>query len=120
MSKRTVLLAENDGIISLDLKSLLKSNNSKPVLAKSAENLVVLYKSFQPDLVIADLSPGKNSNEEALKEIRRIDSTPIILLSGSSKNVLERLAKSLSPCTYLSKPFDKAELLVIIEKYIGK
>ncbi len=119
MLKRTVLILENDGIISLDLQFLLRGTNSESVLAKSAEDLIILHKSHQPSLVIADLFLGKYSNEDALREIRSIANTPIILLSSSSKNKLEELALILSPCTHLSKPFDKTELLEAIEKYLG-
>lgn len=120
MSKRTVLISEKEGIVSLDLVSLFKNTSLQPVLAKPTENLLELYNLVKPDLVVADLHPGEKSNEEALKEIRKINNTPIILLSGTSKSILERLSKSLSPCSYLGKPFDRKELLKIVEDHLSK
>ncbi len=43
--------------------------------------------------------------------------TPIILISGSPEILLEKLVEYLNPCTFLSKPFDKAELLITIKQY---
>lgn len=119
MAKRTVLIAENDGIILLDLKTMLKSNNYKPVIVKSTEELLDHYKSQKPDVIIADLFLNKSSSEDVLLEIDKIDSTPIILISGSPKSQLENISKKMSHCTFLSKPFDKSELLDLIRKSLG-
>ncbi len=119
MFKRTVLIAENDGIISLDIKSLLKRNNYKPVMVRSAKDLLEHYKSNKPDLIIADLFLGKESNEAVLKEINKVDNTPIIIISGSSKVLLEKIKKDLFPCDYLAKPFESEELLKLVKEMTG-
>ena len=118
MTQRTVLIAENEGIISLDIKNLLRNNDYHAVIARSAQDLMDKYNEEKPDLVVADLFLNKESIEKVLRHIRHQDNTPLILLSGASKNVLERLAQSLLPCAYLSKPFDKSELLKTIENYV--
>ena len=119
MSKKTVLIAENDGIISLDIKSLLKSNNYKPVIVRSVKDLRERYKSSKPDLIISDLFLGKESNEGTLREINSIDGTPIIIVSGSSKMQLEKVTKDLTPCVYITKPFESEELLLLIKEMTG-
>ncbi len=120
MSKKTVLIAENDGIISLDIKSLLKSNNYKSEIVRSSKGLLERYQKDKPDLIIADLFLGKTSNEEALRKINKIDSTPIIIISGSSKDLLENITKNLSPCKYITKPFEAEQLLKLIEEMTVK
>jgi len=118
MPKRTVLIVENDGIISLDIKTLLKSNNYEPIIVRSAKDLLNRYRKEKPDLIIADLNLGKESTEDALKEINNIDSTPIIIVSGSPRSRLVELTGNLSHSVYLPKPFDKMELLDLIKKYL--
>lgn len=118
MSK-TVLIAESDGIISLDLQTLLRNKNYNPVLVKTGEELLEHYKANKPDLIIADLRLGKKSNKNILLEINNIDSTPIILISGSARSKVDNFVNLLSPCSYLAKPFDKADLVKLIEKYTG-
>ena len=120
MSKKTVLIAENDGIISLDIKSLLRSNNYKPVLVRSIKDLRERYKSSKPDLIISDLFLGKESNEGTLREINNIDGTPIIIVSGSSKTQLEKITKDLNPCAYVTKPFESEKLLFLIKEMTGE
>ena len=120
MSKKTVLIAENDGIISLDIKSLLRSNNYKPVIVRSIKDLRERYKSSKPDLIISDLFLGKESNEGTLREINNIDGTPIIIVSGSSKTLLEKITKDLTPCAYVAKPFESEKLLLLIKEMTGE
>ncbi len=118
MSKRTVLIAENDGIISLDIKSILKSINCKSVVARTGKELLEHYRKDNPSLIIADLFLNKVSNEEILMQIRSDNSTPIIIVSGSARPIIEKIAATLSNCSYLQKPFDKGELLELVKKYV--
>ena len=118
MAKRTILIAENDGIISLDLKTILRNNNYQPVIVKSHIELLDRCREKKPDLIIADLFFGKDSSEKTLIDINKNDSIPVILISGSSRSQLERVAKKMSPCDYLLKPFDKSELIDLISKFL--
>jgi len=119
MLKRTVLIAENDGIISLDIKNILKSIDLKSVIAISEKELLERYKTENPDLIIADLFLSNISNEKILREISRNNGTPIIIITGSSKSKVEKIARTLPNCSYLQKPFDKAELLELVKRYTG-
>ena len=87
MPNRTILIAEDDTIVSLDLKLFLKNNNyTIDASVSTGENLIKRYKIQKPDLIIADLQlKGKISGLEAITEIRKLDNTPIIIISGSSK-----------------------------------
>jgi DNA-binding NtrC family response regulator len=118
MSK-TVLIAENDGIISLDLQTLFKDKFYKPVIFKTGEDLLEYYRFNKADLIIADLMLGRKSDENILLEINNIDHTPVILISGSAKSKLDKFTKNLSLCSYLVKPFDKSELIKLIDKYLA-
>ena len=118
MSKRTVLIAENDGIISLDIINILKSIHCKSVLARTEKELLEQYRKNTPALIIADLFLNKVSNEEVLKQIGNDNRTPIIIVSGSARSVVEKIAGSISNCTYLQKPFDKSELLALAKHYL--
>ncbi|HSD64771.1 MAG TPA: response regulator [Ignavibacteriaceae bacterium] len=119
MSKKIILIGENEGIISLDLRIFLEKNYFSSKIVRSGSELIKQYKVDKPDLIITDLNlPGKVTVEEALREINRLDSTPVIILSGFSKSKIEKFSNSLSHSSFLIKPYDKKELLVLIRKYI--
>jgi DNA-binding response OmpR family regulator len=119
MPKKTILIAEDEAIVSLDLKMLLKHKNFIIAsIVSTGEDLIYNYKLKNPDLIIVDLKlQGKVSGLEAINEIRKIDSTPIIVLSGSLKSKLKKIAASISNCEILEKPFEQSDLLYLINNF---
>ncbi len=119
MSKISILIAEDEAIVSLDLKMLLKNKGfiiSSNV--STGEDLINQYRLKKPDLIIADLLlKGKVSGLDAINEIRKIDSTPIIIISGSLKSKLKKIAVSISNCEALPKPFEQSDLLYLVDKF---
>ncbi len=115
MSKKTIIIAEDEAIVSLDLKMLLKSQGFTVSSVSTGEDLINQYLLKKPDLIIADLKlNGKVSGLDALNEIRKIDSTPIIIISGSLKSKLKKIANSIQYCETLPKPFKQSDLLCLI------
>jgi two-component system, response regulator PdtaR len=121
MSTKTILIAEDEKIVSLDLKMLLQNNNyivSSSV--STGEDLILQNKLKRPDLIIADLGlKGKVSGIDAIKEIRKLDNTPIIIISGSLKSKLKKLAGTISNMEILTKPFEQSELLYLANKFFS-
>lgn len=119
MSKKTILIAEDEAIVSLDLKMLLKHDNfvvSSTV--SSGEDLITQYNLKKPDLIIADLKlKGKISGLEAINEIRKINNTPVIIISGSLKSKLKKIADSIPNSEILQKPFEQSDLLYLVNKF---
>jgi len=117
MQSKTVLIAEDQGIISLDLKLFLKANNINSIIVQNSQDLLEQHELIKPYLIIADLNiGGKIDGKEALTEVNKTYNTPIIIISGSSKSRVEKFTSTLKGCTYLLKPFDKSELLKLIQK----
>ena len=119
MPQRTILIAEDEIIVSLDLKMFLQ-RNSYTICANvsTGEDLIDQYKFKKPDLIIADLIlKGEISGMDAIKEIRKLDSTPIIFISGTSKTKLKKFIATISNCAYLEKPFEQSEVLYLANKF---
>lgn len=119
MSNKTILIAEDEAIVSLDLKMLLKNNNFIVSSVSSGENLISQFLLKRPDLIIVDLKlNGKLSGLDAINEIRKSDNTPIIIVSGSVISILKEIAASIPNCEVLSKPFDQSDLLYLANKFL--
>lgn len=118
MSEKKILIAEDEAIVSLDLKMLLKNKNflvSSTV--STGEELINQFNLKKPDLIIADLKlKGKMSGLEAINKIRKIDDTPIIIISGSLKSKLKKIAVSIPNCRILEKPFEQSDLIYLANK----
>jgi DNA-binding NtrC family response regulator len=122
MSEKSILIAEDEAIVSLDLKMFLKNkgfNISSNV--STGEDLIKQYMLKKPDLIIADLKlQGKVSGLDAIAEIRKLDSTPIIVISGSLKSKLTKIANTILNCEVLPKPFEQCDLLYLVNKFFNR
>ena len=121
MSNKTILIAEDETIVSLDLKMFLQHNNYRVIdTVSTGEDLISSYKSKRPNLIITDLIlKGKISGIDAINEIRKIDSTPIIIISGYLKPKLRNLVSTIPHCQILEKPFEQTDVLYYADKFFG-
>ncbi|MFZ0453038.1 MAG: response regulator [Ignavibacteriaceae bacterium] len=121
MAERKILIAEDEIIVSLDLKMLLQRNNYSVITIVSAgEDLISQFNLRKPDLIITDLKlGGKVSGLEAITEIRKIDITPIIIITGLPKSKLKKLLGTISNSVVLEKPFEQSDILYFANKFCG-
>lgn len=123
MSKRkiNVLIAEDDAVISLDLKTLFENNNYiVSARVTYGDDLIDKYKLAKPDLIVADIKlKGQVSVMDAIKEIKKITDIPIIIISGTSRSELNNFVSTISNCEYLEKPFDQYRLIFLANKFFN-
>ena len=104
MSKISILIAEDDVIIAMDLAQILKSWEYNVKIVSSGEEAVKESFENKPDLILMDINLKGMNGIEATKKIKKL-SIPIIYISGSN---YENLVKTLETShTYLSKPFEE-------------
>ncbi|MGB8320712.1 MAG: response regulator [Ignavibacteriaceae bacterium] len=121
MAERKILIAEDEIIVSLDLKMLLQRNNYSVItIVSTGEDLISQFNLRKPDLIITDLKlGGKVSGLEAITEIRKIDITPIIIITGLPKSKLKKLLGTISNSVVLEKPFEQSDILYFANKFCG-
>ncbi|MGH9303282.1 MAG: ANTAR domain-containing response regulator [Acidimicrobiales bacterium] len=118
---RTVVIAEDEAIVRLDLREILEEQGFDVVGETGrGDEAVVLAKEHSPDLVILDIKmPGL----DGLSAARQIDaehrSAILILTAFSQRNLIEE-ARDAGALAYLVKPFQQEELVPAIEVALGR
>ena len=117
MMESTILIAENDSIISLDLKIFLKKHNFKNFsIATTIEDLILQYQCKKPDLIIIDSDlKSKFSNCSITQEVLDNLKVPIIIISDFLKSDLDLFFIPCNGCQILEKPINYSELLNFID-----
>ncbi len=78
--------------------------------AGNGEEALVLWEKRRPDLVILDIMLPARSGLEVLKEIRTVDSTPVIMLTARVEEIDKLLGLEMGADDYITKPFSPREL----------
>jgi CheY-like chemotaxis protein len=117
MTERRILIVEDEHIVAMGIKRMLKSlRYTVTGIASSGEEAISKAESTFPDVVLMDIMlKGEIDGIEAAKEIKAKFEIPIIYLTAySESNILER-AKRTEPLGYIIKPFDENDLYSSIE-----
>jgi two-component system, response regulator PdtaR len=116
VTKRRVLIADDDALIRMDLAEMLVEEGFEVVgQSGDGERAASLAVELRPDLVILDVKmPGKDGIQVAA-EIADQQIAPVIILTAYSDRDLIRRALDAGAMTYLAKPFSKETLLPAIE-----
>lgn len=115
ITKPKILVVDDDIHISELLKLYLEKEGYEVAVAEDGEEAIERFKTFQPRLVILDIMlPGKDGTQ-VCNEIRRIDNTPIIMLSAKGEVFDKVLLLELGADDYMVKPFEPKELIARVK-----
>ncbi|TAH35434.1 MAG: response regulator transcription factor [Alphaproteobacteria bacterium] len=116
-----ILLVEDDPSMAKSIDTMLKSANYIVDLTDLGEDGLEIGKLYDYDLIILDLMLPDIDGYEVLRRLRASKvETPILILSGLSE--LDNKIKGLGfgADDYLTKPFDKRELLARIQAIVRR
>ncbi|HZE41774.1 MAG TPA: response regulator [Stackebrandtia sp.] len=113
---RRVLIAEDEGLIRLDLAEMLTEEGYE-VAAEAAdgETAVRLAEEKRPDLVICDIQMPIMDGLQAAEKIVAARIAPVVILTAFSQRDLIERARNAGAMAYLVKPFQKSDLVPAIE-----
>ncbi len=119
---KTILIIDD----SLDMRMLLSATLKGTYhIIEASSGLDGIKKAFesQPELILLDLDMPEMSGYEVCDRLRadvQFKNIPIIILSSKKGPDAHSLAYKLGADNYLEKPFDKTELLTLIEARVKK
>ncbi len=112
-----VLIVEDDGDIASLLTDILETEGYAPVAVSDSVALGAQLDP-RPDLVVLDLRLTRGGAEQILSSLRErgLGDVPILLLSAAGD--LPERARALGVSSYLGKPFELDELLVLVRRLV--
>ena len=116
-----VLLVEDDFAISQSIETMLKKEGMIVDTTDLGEDGLEIGKLYDYDIIILDLMLPDMNGYEVLKNLRAAKvNTPVLILSGLSEPDKKVKGLGFGADDYLTKPFDKNELLARIHAVVRR
>jgi two-component system, response regulator PdtaR len=118
---RTVVVAEDEALIRLDIVEMLTEAGYRVVgEAADGEQAVKLAEELRPDLVVLDVKMPVLDGISAAERIVAARIAPVVLLTAFSQKELVERARDAGAMAYVVKPFGAADLLPALEIAISR
>ena len=121
-SRKKILIVDDEEDIRTYLSTLLGDQGFETLLAKDGEEAWKQVEANSPDLISLDISMPQKSGIKFYREMKADDrwkKIPIIIVTGVSEDMRKFLSSRHQvppPEGYLSKPVNREEILVLIQK----
>ena len=118
---RTVVIAEDEALIRMDLAEML-TDEGYDVVGQAGDGVkaIELAESLQPDLVILDVKMPVLDGIAAAESIARKRIAPVVILTAFSQRELVERARDAGAMAYLVKPFTQSDLVPAIEMALSR
>jgi two-component system cell cycle response regulator CtrA len=115
------LLVEDDLTAARGIALMLKSGGAVVDTADTGEEALELVRHYDYDIVVLDLMLPDVEGYEVVRRMRagRID-VPVLILSGLSRPQAKVKGLGLGADDFITKPFDKGELLARIQAVVRR
>lgn len=120
LNKTKILVIDDDKHISELVKLYLEKEGYDVYTAADGEDGLNKFKAVQPKLVILDIMLPVMDGMDVCKEIRRMDNTPVIMLSAKGELFDKVLSLELGADDYMVKPFEPKELIARIKAILRR
>ena len=118
---RTVVIAEDEVLIRMDLAEMLAEEGYDVVgQAGDGARAIELAEELRPDLVILDVKMPVLDGISAAESIARQRIAPVIVLTAFSQRELVERARDAGAMAYLVKPFSQSDLVPAIEMALSR
>ncbi len=118
--RKKVLVVDDEIKIVEIVKAYLEKNEYNVITAFNGKDAIKFFEREKPSLVILDLMLPDLSGEDVCRQIRKISSVPIIMLTAkvSEKDVINGL--NIGADGYILKPFSPNELIARVSAILRR
>ena len=119
---KRILVCDDDPVILRLLQVNLELEGYEVLSAHHGEEAVRVATAELPDLVILDIMMPRMDGYQACQALKAQESTrdiPVVFLSAKAQHSDIERGRAFGVEDYLTKPFDPAELLEVIDRLAG-
>jgi DNA-binding response OmpR family regulator len=116
----TVLVVEDEPKIRELLRSVLERVDLEVVSTGSGAEALLMAERSSPDLVLLDLRLPDVPGEEVAREVRRVSSVPILMLTAKASEADRIRGLELGADDYVTKPFSPRELVLRVQAILRR
>ncbi|MEK4303637.1 response regulator YycF [Oceanobacillus sp. FSL K6-0251] len=110
-----ILIVDDEQPIADILQFNLEKEGYQVVVANDGDTAIELAEADRPNLILLDtMLPGKDGNE-VLREVRKTQRVPIIILTAKDAEFDKVLGLELGADDYVTKPFSNRELIARVK-----
>jgi len=115
------LIVDDASFMRIVLKDILISHGLASQIYEAGDGLAAVeaYKQFKPDVVTMDINMPKADGVQALQSILRINpGAKVVMVTAVEQKHVVRDAMKAGARDYVVKPFDRANVALVISKVI--
>ena len=122
MTKKKILIVEDEQDMRRALNVRLRANNYDTAFASDAIEALSIAKKEKPDLVLLDLGLPAGDGfmvMDRMKDIASLSCLPVIVVSARDPEGNKHRALSAGAEAYFQKPVDNGQLIAAIRRTLG-
>ena len=120
MKKAVVLIVDDDVRIRELLRLYLEQAGFAVMEADNGVAALLLFQQSRPDIIVLDIMMPILDGLETCRQIRKLGSTPIILLTARSEDEDKLLGFETGADDYVSKPFAPGEVVARVQAILRR
>ena len=117
-----ILVAEDDPTMQKMALKVLRSHGFTAEVARNGREAVAMAARLHPRLILMDLSLPEMNGWEATRSLKadaRLASIPVVAVTAHAMVGDRETALAAGCAETLTKPYEIAELLALVERYVG-
>lgn len=112
MSKDQILIVDDNADIRFFVRTALTPEGFDVIEAADGTRALEIFRKSEPAVIILDLSIGQPDGFEVCREIRKVSTVPIIMLTSHVEEMDEAMCLAAGADDYITKPVS-ARILVL-------
>ena len=104
MQRELVLVVDDNEDIRHFVRTSLEGEGFRVIEAADGASALAMFEESKPAVIILDLSIGQPDGFEVCREIRKVSTVPIIMLTNRGEEVDEAMCLAAGADDYITKP----------------
>lgn len=119
-TNQRILVVDDDKNICEIIRLYLEKEGFEVIIANDGEKALEAFRGKTPSVVLLDVMMPKMDGFQVCREIRRVSSIPIMMLTAKGETFDKVLGLELGADDYMVKPFDNKELVARIKAILRR